>query len=287
MPYPLPAGARITVTCSASDSGYAMPTMQMATDHYNIGYIVSGDRRAVTPSCSYSYHAGDVAMAPPLLFHRTVPESDAPYDRYLIKFSPDLLQPLREQADENIIDILYDERVCRFNEASRTKIRGMFREMYEEYSKGRSYTELILQGMLSRLFTTIWEERLPADSAFRYPTKLTEPIVESLYFMETHYARSLTLEKLAARAHLSPAYFSRLFSAQLGKSFSEYLAEIRLRHVQTLLARSNKTVTDIAMETGYCSGDYLSTQFKKRIGMTPSEYRRMVKSGILSAGSTS
>ncbi len=139
----------------------------------------------------------------------------------------------------------------------------MFQEMYEEFAKERPYTELILQGMLLRLFTTVWEERLPENTTICHSAKLTEPIIDALYYMETHYAKNLTLEELAGNAHLSTAYFSRLFSAQLGKSFSEYLGDIRLRHVQMLLA-----------ETGYCNGDYLSAQFKKKTGMTPSEYRR-------------
>ncbi len=251
-----------------------MPTLQMATDHYSIGYIVSGDRRSITPRFSYSYHAGNVAMAPPLLFHRTVSESNAPYERYMIKFSPDMLKPLREHTDENMIDALYEERVCHFNKASQAKILGMFQEMHEESVKERSYTELILQGMLLRLFTTVWEERLPEITTTCHSAKLTEPIIDALYYMETHYAKNLTLEELAGNAHLSTAYFSRLFSAQLGKSFSEYLGDIRLRHVQMLLAESDKSVMDIAMETGYCNGDYLSAQFKKKTGMTPSEYRK-------------
>lgn len=274
MPTPLPDGKQIVVIHSIHEPGYNMPTLQMATDHYSIGYIISGDRRSITPRFSYSYHAGNVAMAPPLLFHRTVSESNAPYERYMIKFSPDMLKPLREHTDENMIDALYEERVCHFNKASQAKILGMFQEMHEESVKERSYTELILQGMLLRLFTTVWEERLPEITTTCHSAKLTEPIIDALYYMETHYAKNLTLEELAGNAHLSTAYFSRLFSAQLGKSFSEYLGDIRLRHVQMLLAESDKSVMDIAMETGYCNGDYLSAQFKKKTGMTPSEYRK-------------
>lgn len=274
MPIPLPDGKQITITHAVYDCRYTMPTMQMATDHYSIGYIASGDRRAITPLFSYSYHAGDVALSPPLLFHRTVSESDAPYERYLVKFAPDFLQPLREHTDENIIDALYEERVCHFSKASQAKILSLFQEMYEEFAKQRSYTELILQGMLFRLFTTIWEERLPETTTVRHSTKLTEPIIDTLYYMESNYNKNLTLEALAQKVHLSTAYFSRLFSAQLGKSFSEYLGDIRLRHVQTLLTQSNKSVMDIAMETGYCNGDYLSAQFKKKVGMPPSEYRK-------------
>ena len=49
---------------------------------------------------------------------------------------------------------------------------------------------------------------------------------------------------------------------------------IRLYRFFLLLWVTESTVMDIAMETGYCNGDYLSAQFKKKTGMTPSEYRK-------------
>ena len=92
--------------------------------------------------------------------------------------------------------------------------------------------------------------------------------------MESNYNQDLSLKSVAAEIHLSTAYFSRLFSAQLGKSFSEYLTGIRLRHAQTMLVQTDKSVMDIALETGYCNGDYLSALFKAKIGMPPTEYRK-------------
>ena len=73
------------------------------------------------------------------------------------------------------------------------------------------------------------------------------------------------------------SYFSRLFRAQLGMSFTEYLSNVRIRHVSALLAQTNKSIMQIALETGYCHGDYMATQFKSKVGMTPTEFRRKSK----------
>lgn len=277
MPEKMPEGKGIVVKYKKSPADYRMQTMQMATDHYNIGYVISGDRRTITPTQSYDYHAGDVAMAPPFLYHRTVSESNMPYESYMIKFSPDFIEPFYQQIGKYIIDELYEQKVCHFTEQSQKKIEQIFREMLAEYEKDTEYKEVILQGMLFRLFTTIWEERLNGGAAY-FHTPLSEPIINALYTIEKDYSQKLTLEALAREACLSAPYFSRLFSKQLDMSFSDYLSNVRLRHVQDLLVHTDKSIMEIAMETGFCHGDYLATQFKARIGMTPSKFRKTQKS---------
>lgn len=276
MPIKIPDGQNITVKRRVLPADYQMPSMEMATDHYNIGFVITGDRRTITPLQSYDYHAGDVAMAPPFMYHRTISESDTPYDSYLIKFTPEFIEPFYELIGKNIIDELYEQKVCHFTIEGQQKIRKMFDEMLLEYEKDVPYKEVILQGMLFRLFATIWEERLAAKIAY-FHSPLTEPVINALYIIEKDYARDLKLEELANEAGLSTAYFSRLFRAQLGMTFSEYLSNVRIRHVQVMLTQSDKTVMEIAIETGYCHGDYLAAQFKNKVGMTPTQFRKKSK----------
>lgn len=280
MPIKIPDGQNIIVQLRTLPGDYQMPSMAMATDHYNIGFVITGDRRNITPTQSYDYHAGDVAMAPPFMYHRTISQSNTPYESYLIKFTPEFIEPFRRLISPNIIDELYEQKICHFTKASQEKIFHMFDEMLFEYEKDVPYKEVILQGMLFRLFTTIWEERLSGGATY-FHSPLTEPIINALYTIEKDYAGDLTLEQIAADVGLSTAYFSRLFSAQLGISFTEYLSNVRIRHVYTLLAQTDKTVMEIAMETGYCHGDYLATQFKKKTGMTPTEFRKKAREKLV------
>lgn len=273
MPDRLPEGKRITIKHNTRPADYRMPSMQMSTDHYNIGYVISGDRLTITPTQSFDYHSGDVAMAPPYLYHYTIPQSALPYESYIIKFSPDFIEPFVRRIGNYMIDELYEQKVCHFSRQSQEKISQMFEEMLQEYQKDAEYTEFVLQGMLFRLFTTIWEERLTGSTVY-FRTPLSETIIRSLYIIEQHYDCRLTLEDLAREAGLSVSYFSRLFSEQLGMSFTDYLSNVRIRHVQSLLAQTDKTIMEIALETGFCHGDYLATQFKAKTGMTPSQFRR-------------
>lgn len=274
MPIPLPEGTRIDVKRKILQPEYSMPSLEMATDHYTVSYVISGHRRTITPTCTYSYHGGNVAMSPPYLYHRTVPERNVPCESIMIKFTPDFMQPFKEAVGQNVLDELFEERVCSFPDAAEKKIAKMFEEMDEEFQKGKPYREFILQGMLSRMFAAVWEERIPEQKADRTPSPLTPPVVDALSYMEHFYSENPSLEEVARSVNFSAAYFSRLFREQLGMSYSEYLERIRLRHVSVLLTQTDKSIMEIAQETGYCHGNYLCGQFKKKMGMTPGEFRR-------------
>ncbi len=273
----MPEGYQITVEHRILPGSYRMPSMQITADHYNIGYTVSGDRQTITPLQTYSYHAGDVSMAPPYLCHRTIAETDVPYESYLIKFTPEFVKPFLDHVGQHIFDELYELKICRFPKESQEKILNMFCEMEEEFQKDLPYKEFILQGMLFRLLTTVWEKRLLDEKAIMHPSPLTKPVMDAIFHIETCYSQNPTLEETANAANLSSSYLSRLFHTQLDMTFSDYLTNVKMRHVKNLLSKTNKSVTQIALETGFCSGDYLSTQFKAKTGMTPKEFRKILR----------
>lgn len=270
----MPEGYQITIVHRCLPGGYCMPSMEMAADHYNIGYTISGDRKTITPLQTYSYHAGDVSMAPPLFCHRTIAETDVPYESYLIKFTPEFIKPFLDHVGQHIFDELYELKVCRFHKTSQEKILNMFCEMEKEFQKDLPYTEFILQGMLFRLLTAVWEERLPNEKVIMNKSPLTKPVMDAIFHIETYYNQNVTLEKTAHAINLSAAYLSRLFRTQLDMTFSDYLINVKIRHVKNLLSQTDKSITEIALKTGFCSGDYLSTQFKAKTGMTPKEFRK-------------
>lgn len=273
MPTPLPKGQHIVVSHISFHEPYHMDSMQMATDHYNIGITLQGYRRTITPMYSYSYQNGDVALLPPFVLHRTIAEYDEPYERIMIKFSPEFAAPFMQKVGQHVFHQLYDTPVYHFSREVQEKLKDMFFDILYEYQKDTPYKEFILQGMLFRLFTTILEEHIPTRSDF-HAVQLSPQIIDAIVYMENHYKEQPSLEETAQYAGFSTGYFSRLFRTQLGTTYSEYLNNIQIRHVQILLSTTKLSIMEIAHETGYCHGEYLSAQFKKKIGMTPSQYRK-------------
>ena len=275
MARPLPKGCEFTIAKRYLPGDYEMPTMEAATDHYTIGYHISGSRTTITPNITYTQHPGYLGTLAPFIYHRTIPASkNEIYESILIKFTLTFAKPFINAFGIQALNRIYEHPTNRFEPEIQDKIYHILLDMVDEYEKESTYSYFALQCMLFQVLILILEERLPDNDVILYSTPLTPPIIEAIYYMEKNYANRLSLETVAGIAGFSPAHFSKVFQSQLGKAYSEYLSDIRLRHVQELLLTTKKTITDIALETGYAYPGNLTEQFKRKIGMTPMAYRK-------------
>jgi len=213
----------------------------------------------------------------PYIYHKSVAIAEEEYEYVLIRFTPEFVEPLLQTVGNTFVEKLNDQTIFHYGTESQKKILNMFLEMLEEYEKELPYREFILQGMLFRLLFAIYEEKLSESSITVNPNTLTPPIMQALAYIETNFRSNPTLEETAKKIGFSTSYFSRLFSRQLGMSYTDYLDKVKIKHVQILLTQTNKTIMEIAEETGYCHGNYLNAQFKKHIGITPGQYRKKNK----------
>lgn len=265
---------QIYIVRNKSSAQVPIQTTEMTKDYFEVGYILSGGRKVITPDKTYEAYAGMVGITHPYIYHKTVAISDEPYECILIRFTRAFAEPLIQIVGRTVVEQLNAQTMFIFSEDSQKKIARMFLEMEEEYKKELPYREFILQGMLFRLLFTVYEEKISVSSVITNNESLTPPIMEALVYIEKNFMNNPTLEEIAKVAGFSMAYFSRLFSAQLGKSYTEYLDSVKIKHAQILLTQTRKTIMEIAEETGYCHGNYLNSQFKKKVGMTPGQYRK-------------
>ena len=278
MPKPLPPNIDIYVDRKCLPASYAMPAMEVSLDHYSIGYQVSGDRKWFSYDKVEIMHAGDVGLGQIHVYHRNLPMSDTPYDRYLIKFRREALQPVIDLIGEQVFEHMYHTHICRFTKESQAKIQTQIQQMLEEYERDSPFSQFILKGMLSRLFLTIYEERLPdSDENAILPAAYDERIYSAIMYIEEHLTQELSLSELAGHVSLSAPYFSKLFKEVMGSSFSEYLTNARLQQAQILLGQTDLSIEKIAEKVGFANGNYFCNVFKKRYHMAPSEFRRSVK----------
>ncbi len=273
MPLEMPSDAQITIQRRHLPADFTMPQMERAETHYSLGYILSGDRRFITPYERYEAHAGDVTAMPPGIYHRTFSMSDRPYENYLIKASADVAESFCREIDPDIWDRVFEQKCFSFNEAARGRIEGILSDMLEIYSGGAGYSEALLKGLFYRLLVYICDNDI-SDGRHQFKGELSQEIMEAMYFIEKNYTEGIRLSDVAGVIGFSEGHFSRLFSAQVGISFSNYLTNIRLRHAKELLINTNLPVSDIALRTGFGSGDYLSACFNKNEGVTPTAFRR-------------
>ena len=90
---------------------------------------------------------------------------------------------------------------------------------------------------------------------------------------KTYMSDEISLNTIAAEVGMSPSYFSSIFSKEMGKTFVEYLTEIRMDRTKELLMCSSMKTSEIGYEVGYKDPNYFSYIFKKTQNCTPKEFR--------------
>jgi transcriptional regulator GlxA family with amidase domain len=95
--------------------------------------------------------------------------------------------------------------------------------------------------------------------------------------MTQRFAERWTLARLAKVAGMSRAAFARGFAAEVGTSPLRYLAGVRLRRAEVLLATTDDMLASIAAEVGYATEFALSRAFRRHAGEPPGAYRRRVR----------
>jgi two-component system response regulator YesN len=100
-----------------------------------------------------------------------------------------------------------------------------------------------------------------------------EAFLTLLQYVNSNYHLNLSLQLLSDEFYMNRNYISQLFIKHLGQSFTDYLAELRIRHACELLANSNLPVQGVGERVGYPDGFYFSKIFKKIVGKTPRQYR--------------
>ncbi len=92
-------------------------------------------------------------------------------------------------------------------------------------------------------------------------------------YIERNLSAELSIDVLAEYLGISGSYFSLLFKQHFGETFVEYVTKQRMEMARSLLALSDKSVTQVGLMVGYAERRYFTRVFSKYTGMLPSEYR--------------
>jgi transcriptional regulator GlxA family with amidase domain len=92
-------------------------------------------------------------------------------------------------------------------------------------------------------------------------------------WMVEHLDADLSVERLAARANLSPRHFAREFAAHMGATPAAFVARIRLEHARRRIEEGAERLKDVARTCGFGDEQRLRRAFRRALGVTPQEYR--------------
>lgn len=106
---------------------------------------------------------------------------------------------------------------------------------------------------------------------------LMEEMNAAVRFFHENYNKPLCIEDYAAEHYMSVSWFIRNFKEYTEITPTQYILSLRISNAQTLLESTNYNITEIADIVGYDNPLYFSRIFKKQSGMSPSEFRKQLK----------
>ncbi len=112
-----------------------------------------------------------------------------------------------------------------------------------------------------------------ARAAFRKQTEAKERIAPIFDHLQQHFDEPIRVTDAARRCALSVCCFMNLFREVTGQSFVAYLNSYRVSKAQVLLSTTDKPLSDISLEAGFCTQSYFGMVFRRVTGMTPLAYR--------------
>ena len=151
----------------------------------------------------------------------------------------------------------------------RKEIDNLFIDIAATHRGGKSTSEELAINLLERLLIRCHEE-MPG-----YRSRLLDARVQAAcQFVANNLARELSLEDVAQHVCLSPSRLTHLFRNQLGVNIVRWREDQRIILAKHMLQSTTTPVSVIAGRVGYDDQLYFSRVFRKRVGVSPTEYRR-------------
>ena len=99
---------------------------------------------------------------------------------------------------------------------------------------------------------------------------LSKHTSRAVSYINEHYSGPITISEIADTCKVSTSYLSRQFKSEIGVSVHDYITNLRITKATNLLDKMN--VAQTAAHVGFCDSSHFIAVFKKKLGITPSEY---------------
>jgi two-component system response regulator YesN len=122
--------------------------------------------------------------------------------------------------------------------------------------------------LVKKIFTGIINQLIMAKNS-----QCRKIIDEVVSYIDNNYCEKISLESISKRYFINPSYFSQVFKAKMGESFTSYLISVRIKKAKELLSLDKFKVYQVAEMVGYDSEKHFCQIFKKYTGLSPTDYK--------------
>lgn len=234
---------------------------------YELTLILEGSGKRIVGDNHAYFSAGDLVLLGPHLPHTWVSEMASA--AVVIQFTEEFIAPLIQYPEcERIRRLL-----SRASQGIHFPRRGGIQRAIETLPMNKGVNRIT--GLLEVLQALTGG--VPLASSYFQPAvgKKAEGRINKVFrYIHQHFSEELSLTRVAGLVGLSESGFCKFFKRTTGKTFSDYVVDIRIGHACHLLSESDETISGIAWRSGFESMTYFNRVFLKKKGIRPREFRK-------------
>lgn len=251
---------------------------------YEIIYVEKGEGDCLVGDSIISYSKGDLILFGSELPHsmQSPPEegevSEPRVKGVNIQFEKDFMHYSISQYSQFIPIRNLLEDACRGIKFTMNRSGKIVRLLKQIPSAKGADQIILLLSLLQQMATHENRKYLTTSSYVPSPSVMRNERVEKVIaYLNKHYTESVGLEEIASYTAMNPAAFCRYFKENTGKTFKEYVLDMRIGYACKLLTTSFMNISQISATCGFESPVHFNRIFKRVTGMTPSAYREQME----------
>jgi AraC-like DNA-binding protein len=241
---------------------------------YELLYIISGETEQTVNENRYYASAGNLIIVDRQQLHKIqIQLESCDYERYILRFSPDLLSLKSTKTEDVFKRFLFSDNkafnLLRKKDTEDAKLLEYFQKIEQlSLQANDDCTFIQIIATILDLSTAIYKLN---QSRATMPVQLqvNEHIRDIIHYIRENIFSNISLEKMSADLYLSPYHISHLFSKYMGMPLKQYINNVKIHRAEELI-NAGEAPTAVAIKLGF---EYYSTFFnayKKILGKTPS-----------------
>lgn len=166
--------------------------------------------------------------------------------------------------------------VIRANAGISKEVRDLIDRIRQELPGVTERSRLAIRTYLKMILLSLGNhcaESQTGRTAFNRQKDATARLAIVFDYVQKHYDEPIRVANVARMCAASTCRFMNLFKEVTGQSFVSYLNRFRVAKARDLLVNTNKSISEISLETGFCNQSYFGVVFRRLTGETPLNYR--------------
>lgn len=234
--------------------------------HYEIYFLTKGSRRLLFANSLYSVDAPAIVIIPPQRLHAT---EGGPFERYNVDASEEALDPFQ-------LDIIEDKQLRLLKPSDKqAQILIELLDEIKQLDTLKKHSNIAFNTLFSYYLYLIGKLEEDQENIIEHQSDFVPSLVLNIIsYLKENYKEPITLESLSKKYSVSKATLIYNFNKYLHSSPVDYLINIRIQQAKTALTDTNCNLTEIAENCGFSNANYFSLMFKRKVGMSPANYRK-------------